>query len=161
MTDTDTDTPTTEEPTEAQPTEAVPEPTDDSTDPAEAKAGREAAKYRRQLRETEAQLQRVLLDGGQQRDTLQTRVESAQRALVDHLASTAGRIRPAALWASGAELSNLIDADGNVDTKAVLAACEEAASTLSLSRTPRPDPSAGHQSITSGTGTFSDAFRPR
>jgi hypothetical protein len=148
---TDTDTTTTEEPTEAQPTD-VPEPTDESTDPGEAKAGREAAKYRRQLRETEAQ-----------RDTLQTRVESAQLALVDHLAVTVGRIRPAALWASGAELANLLDADGNVDTQAVVKACEEAVSTLSLSRTPRSDPSGGQGAAPSlsGGGALADAFRPR
>jgi hypothetical protein len=141
----------TEEPTEAQPTDAAPDPTDDSTDPGEAKAGREAAKYRRQLRETEAQ-----------RDILQTRVDSAQRGFVDHLAETVGRIKPAALWASGADLGALLDASGNVDTKAVVAACEAAVSTLSLSRTPRSDPSGGQGAAPSlGGGTLADALRPR
>ena len=74
-----------------------------------------------------------------------------------------GSIRPAALWASGAELANLLDADGNVDTQAVVKACEEAVSTLSLSRTPRSDPSGGQGAAPSlsGGGALADAFRPR
>lgn len=131
------------EPTTEQTTpQADPEPAD--------KAGKEAAKYRRQLRETENALQGA-----------QDATQAAQRTLVEHLAQSAG-VKPAALWASGAELAGLLDESGNVDPGKVTEAAESAMSTLGLSRTPRPDRTQG------GMGTavpsapeFRDAFTPQ
>ena len=144
-----TDTTTT---TDASTTDLNTEPAENTTPDQNAEetqdARGEAAKYRRRLRETEAE-----------RDALSGRVEAAQRALVDHVASTAGRIQPAALWASGAKLADLLDADGNVDPAAVTAACDTAARTLGLARIPKSDRSQG-MGGTSGNG-WTDAFRPR
>ena len=145
MTNTTTTDTTNDTTADAEPAEGQESTTDQET---HDDARGEAAKYRRRLRETEAE-----------RDALSGRVEAAQRALVDHVASTAGRIQPAALWASGAKLADLLDADGNVDPAAVTVACDTAARTLGLSRTPKPDPSQGQGGRSSSKG-WKDAFRP-
>lgn len=137
-------------PEATEPTDATTEPdeaTQPDTDTAETSdPGREAAKYRRRLRETETE-----------RDTLASRVEATQKQMVDHLAQATGRIRPEALWASGAKLADLVDEAGNVDVVKVAAACENAVRLLGLSRTPRPDRSQGMAG--SSERTFADAFR--
>lgn len=131
----------TPEQTEAQATQET-EPTD--------KAGREAARYRRALRETEGALQAA--QGAQ---------EAAQRALVEHLAQARG-IKPAALWASGAELSGLLDEGGHVDPAKVGQAIDNAMSSLGLSRTPKADPTQGGMGDgASPAPKFSDAFGPQ
>jgi hypothetical protein len=80
----------------------------------------EAAKYRRQLRETETE-----------RDTLRSRVESMQRAEVERIAG--GRIeKGSALWATGSELADLLDEDGNVDPDKVAEAADTARDSLGL-----------------------------
>jgi hypothetical protein len=62
-------------------------------------AGKEAARYRRQLRATEAE-----------RDQLRGRVGAFQRAEVERLA--AGRLaRPADLWDAGATPADFVDAE--------------------------------------------------
>lgn len=78
--------------------------------------GREAAKYRRRLREAEAE-----------RDRLAEHIESLQRAEVDRLA-TADDLRPAALWASGVALADVLNDDGTVDAAKVSAAIGRRAS---------------------------------
>lgn len=109
--------------------------------------GREAAKYRRRLREVEAE-----------RDALVSRAEAAQRTLVEHLARSQGRIKPEALWASGVSLEALAGEDGNVDPVKVVQACDQAAALLGLSRSPKPDRSQG---VSSGRLLgFTDAFGP-
>jgi hypothetical protein len=115
---TDTDTPTTEEPTETQPTDAVPEPTDDSTDPAEAKAGREAAKYRRQLRETEANL-----------SATSSQLETARRLLAER---DLGNLKADAFWKMHPEVSDLLNEDGSVSPDLVAAAARDAYDMLGL-----------------------------
>jgi hypothetical protein len=108
----------------------------------------EAAKYRRQLRETETA-----------RDALAAQLDASRRAQVDHLAEAA-RIKPAALWASGVTLDDLMT-DGIVDAVKVTAAAEKATSALGLSRQPKPDPSIG---VGAGKGmrdAWPAAFRPR
>lgn len=118
------------------------EPDDDGKRP----GNREAAKYRARLRDTEQQLAGAA-----------AATEAAQRQLVDHLAAT-HRIKPAGLWASGATLADLLDADGNVDPKLVEAACTNAIDTLGLQRrVPRPDPSQGRGG-NPGRGDWASAF---
>ncbi|PPF32277.1 hypothetical protein C5B93_15905 [Rathayibacter sp. AY1A2] len=86
----------------------------------------EAAKYRRQLREAEAE-----------RDTLRSRVESLQRSDVERIAST--KIEKAsAVWAAGSQLADLLDEDGNVDPEKVAAAAESARDSLGLKHVPDP-----------------------
>lgn len=122
--------------------------------PAESKAStsREAAKYRRQLREAEAE-----------RDTLAGRLAAQQRAEVDRLAEAAG-IRPAALWATGVDLPDLLTTDGAVDAQAVAERIDAATEALGLRR-----PIDGHVAAEGGFpdlsqlrsgGRFEDAFRP-
>jgi hypothetical protein len=86
--------------------------------------GREAAKYRRRLREAEAE-----------RDQLAERVEAMQRAEVERLV-TADSLRPAALWASGVELADLVADDGIVDAAKVAAAIGVARAQLGIAAPP-------------------------
>ncbi len=90
----------------------TPEP-DDST--AEPTPNAEAAKYRRRLREAEAD-----------RDRLAGLVTGHQRTEVERLASSgagaAALADGADLWAAGVELGDLLDEDGGVDAAKVAAA---------------------------------------
>ncbi len=86
--------------------------------------GREAAKYRRRLREAEAE-----------RDQLAERIEAMQRAEVERLA-TADTLRPAALWASGIELADLMADDGTVDGSKVSEAIAGAREQLGIPAPP-------------------------
>lgn len=87
--------------------------------------GREAAKYRRRLRDVEAE-----------RDALKATVAALQRAEVDRLA-TADGLKPAALWSS-AELTDLLAEDGTVDQGMVAAAIAAARETLGIAPPPPP-----------------------
>lgn len=89
----------------------------------DGKAGKEAAKYRAQLRDVETE-----------RDTLRDRLAGFQRQSIDTLSAAAG-IKPAALWASGVELASLVADDGTVNGEAVTAAIATAKDTLGLSPT--------------------------
>lgn len=104
-------------------------------DPAEdSRAGREAAKYRRQLRDVETE-----------RDTLRGTLETLQRAEVQRIAS-ADLAQPAALWAAGTQLADLLGEDGTVDPAKVTAAVGAARVALGLAqpiRQPMPDPGQG------------------
>lgn len=130
------------------------------TEPAEAhedapKAVREAAKYRRQLREVEGE-----------RDTLRAQLDAMRRAAVDAMADAA-KVKPAALWASGAQLDDLLDEAGVVDPAKVTAAIAAARTSLGIPATPYAPPAAGQgnvgRSIYDGKPEprFADAFRPR
>ena len=113
--------------------ESAVETEQDPTDPAD-KSGREAAKYRRQLREVEAE-----------RDQLRATVESLQRAEAQRLAATE-LAQPAALWAAGVQLGDLIDPDGQIDPAKVAQAVTTARQTLGLAaplQQPQPDPGQG------------------
>ena len=103
----ETDTPTTEG-TEPEGTES-PEP-----------QSKREARYRLQLRETEAE-----------RDTLAARVETMQRAEVERLAADV-IAKPDALWASDTTLADLLDDDGQVDRDKVAAAAHAAKEKLGL-----------------------------
>lgn len=159
---TDTSTPPTEEAEKATTSADTPTPsadspppdadgqTEDTNEPPEG-GNSEAAKYRRRLRDTEAE-----------RDGLAQRVETLQRAEVERLASDLSK--PAAIWAAGVQLADLLDKDGNIDTEKATEAITTATDSLGLqqaSRAPRPDPTQGGQGGTGPTGpTFADAFGP-
>src|SRR5690606_20161516 len=99
------------EPTEA----AAPEPTEAAApEPTEAtpgdKAAREAAKYRRRLREVEAE-----------RDRLAGQVEALQRGVIERLCSEKFKLKPEALWAAGYTVADLVDEGGRPeDPKSVV-----------------------------------------
>lgn len=92
-------------------TEPEATPAEDTADAAptepSAPEDKEAAKYRRRLRETE-----------KERDALQSRLESLQRSEVERLAADK-LADPADVWRDGAELSGLLDDDGNIDAQKV------------------------------------------
>lgn len=113
--------------TQAEPTEAAPEPTDTTSEPAESppesadttpgdKAAREAAKYRRRLREVEAE-----------RDRLAAQVEDLLRAEIERLSYAEHRVKGAAIWAGGYKVSDLISDDGRPDESKVAAAAKDVA----------------------------------
>lgn len=77
----------------------------DDPEAAEDSANGEA-KYRRRLRSVEAV-----------RDTLAQQVQALQRQQVERLCQAA-RIRPQAVWVSGAELSAMLNDDGSVNPEA-------------------------------------------
>ncbi|BBX69014.1 hypothetical protein [Mycolicibacterium psychrotolerans] len=94
---------------EADETDAA---TEESEEP---KADREAARYRRQLRDTEAE-----------RDRLATQVESYHRAEVERLASSR-LIDARDFWAGGATLDSLLNDAGQVDPVRVAQAVRDLA----------------------------------
>ncbi|MEY9260420.1 hypothetical protein ABH903_003467 [Brevibacterium epidermidis] len=138
-------------------TEEVPEQTTDTDQPDQAevdeqndspdqsKTGKEAAKYRRQLRETETE-----------RDQLAESLTAARKQIVE---SMTGLAKPSALWAAGTEVNDLLDDDGLVDPGKVAEAVEHASATLGLVRTPRPDKSQGSSDLGRTTSEqFAAAF---
>ncbi len=138
------------------PTDKIPEPTDaqptepDEVEPDDEPSDREAAKYRRRLRETEGE-----------RDTISTQLDASRRALVEHLAG-GERVKVEALWAAGTTVAELLDDDGAVDPDLVRKACTNAAETLGLARPPRVDRNQGRsQAVGPTENPFSAAFSPR
>lgn len=112
------------ETTETAPSGETPQPEDNTTDPGspetpEPQSKREA-RYRVQLRETEAE-----------RDTLAGRIETMQRAEVERLAADVIG-KPTALWATATTLADLLDDDGQVDPDKVAAAAHAAKEKLGL-----------------------------
>ncbi|NYI78709.1 hypothetical protein [Nocardioides panzhihuensis] len=147
--------------------QGTPEPTpapETPTDPPEGSTGpqeepeetaedgnREAAKYRRRLRDTEAD-----------RDRLASQVEALQRTEINRLAVAEG-IKAEALWASGATLAELLADDGNVDPAKVTKAAKAAVEILGLNqrrglRVPLEGRNTGTPKLQERT--FADAFKP-
>jgi len=151
----------TTETTGADPVPATPEPApaadaaqldeslaDDRDDT--SKAGREAARYRVRLRETEAE-----------RDQLRSLVETLQRAEAERAVSDVLRV-PAGLWTAGTALADLLDDQGRVDPEKASAAARTARETVGLAaahRTPRPDLSQGRGSGGDSRDAWTKAFR--
>ena len=69
---------------------------------------REAASYRRQLRDTQAE-----------RDSLSEQLQRVQRAEIERLAGAARLAQPSDLWTFGGDLSALCREDGLIDAEAV------------------------------------------
>lgn len=104
--------------------ETDPEPPADDQPAEDKPSSKREAKYRIQLRETEAE-----------RDQLRTTVENLQRAEVERLAAASIR-KPTALWSTDVELSSLLDDAGRVDPDKVNAATKAAVETLGLAAKP-------------------------
>ncbi|TDT30887.1 hypothetical protein [Naumannella halotolerans] len=125
-------------------------PDTDGQEPA-SKKDRQEAKYRAQLRDTEAE-----------RDRLAARLETMQRNQVEQIAADT-LATPAGLWASGVTLDDLTDTDGDIDRAKVDTAVKAAAETLGLRTKP-----AGNYSPLEGLtpekpklNDFSNAFAPQ
>lgn len=131
--------------------EATDEDPDDEGEGDEENPNREAAKWRTKLRDAEAQ-----------RDAVAAQLEAMQRATIDTQVEALG-IKPAALWASGADLADLLDENGVPDTAKVKAAASSAREALGI-----PGPTRPSRGMHSGASApqrtrngFVDAFRPR
>ena len=125
--------------------------TTDLADENENGGNREAAKYRRRLRETETE-----------RDQLAAQVENYRRAAVETLAAQT-LSKPAALWAAGATVTELLDEAGQPDPEKVTEAARAAAETLGLQRADlrrsNHVPGEGRNpSVTTRTPRFEDAL---
>lgn len=106
---------TTTTPTDPAADGQTPAPVPDESSPAEGQGNddREAAKYRRKLRDAEAE-----------RDTLRTRLETLQRTEAERLAGE-HLADGSDLWRDGAELAGMLDDDGNVSAEKVTAAATQ------------------------------------
>lgn len=144
--------------TEPQPATEQPEPAEPQTQPPEAeteeeisKPGKEAARYRVRLRETEAE-----------RDQLRALVETFQRSDAERAVADILH-RPAGLWAAGTRLADLLDDQGRVDPDKAVAAAKAALEQVGLApkrrRTPAPDPSQGRGSTPATGSAWKEAFR--
>jgi hypothetical protein len=132
-----------------QPLEEVPEGSGDTPDTNDqddaGTGGKEAAKYRRRLREVEAE-----------RDGLTGRLTAFQRGMAEQMAENLG-LKPKALWAS-ADLADLLADDGAVDGVRVYDAAQKAIAELGISRPkgtsrkPRENLQAGTNPESSGPG---------
>lgn len=127
MTDDQTTTAPAEEITDA--TQAAPADVETGREAEETEQGgkgnREAARYRKQLRETETE-----------RDQLRERLDTMHRAEVERLAG-AVLSKPSGLWAAGVQVADLLAEDGTVDRSKVEAAAKQAAAELGLARPSR------------------------
>lgn len=127
---------------EAMPDEDTAPETDDQADESDS-GNKEAAKYRRRLRETEAE-----------RDRLTQQVEALQRSEVERQAA-AEQIKPAALW-SVTELADLLAEDGTVDADKLTAGLKSAREVLGL-----PAPKRNHVPNEGRTPPGSSRSTPR
>ena len=101
---------------------ADPEPVHDAPTDEDKPSSKREAKYRIQLRVTEAE-----------RDQLRATVETLQRAEAERIAAKTIKT-PAGLWAAGTALDDLLGDDGNVDPAKVEAAVTSARASLGLDR---------------------------
>ena len=115
------------------------------------KAGKEAAKYRRRLREAETE-----------RDSAREQMDALRRQVAE---SASGLDKPAALWAAGVSLDDLFTEQGTLDHDAIAAAVETVRETLgtqSKPTTPKPDLTQGSQGTAARpSDPWQDAFTPR
>lgn len=124
------------------------------TDEGQERPEREAARYRRQLRETEAE-----------RDALRGQVEAMQRAEVERLAS-AKLAKPAGIWTVGIQLDDMLTDSGTVDPAKVADVVAVAMDTVGLAPVPprsviapKAGTGGGGRPPSSGKG-FAGAFAP-
>ena len=130
-------------------TETQTEPTQETDEQTETKPGREAAKYRRALRETEAE-----------RDALREQLTTLRRQAVE---DASGLSKPAGLWAAGVDADVLFTEAGTLDRDALRTAVTDAADQLGLTRTsttPKPDLTQGSRGTPTKGDTWQDAFTP-
>ncbi len=124
---------------------------------------REAAKYRKQLRAEQAARQADNEQSAERITVLERQLEAMRRDQVGAIATTLG-IKPAALWASGAQLDDLLGDDGAPDADAVRAAVEQARAELGITpgkRAPMGTLKSGTMAPREPRDGWRDAFTPR
>ena len=142
----------TEAQTEIDQTEIEPIETEQTEPQTETGPNAEAAKYRRQLRDTETE-----------RDQLRDQLDTAHRQIIEgHAASRL--TKPSALWAAGVTIAECQAEDGTISTDLVNDAVERAINELGLAsphkiRLPAPDHSLGKGNGGHRNSGWSDAFR--
>lgn len=109
---------------------------DDGGDDSDSHPGRREARYRTQLRQAEAE-----------RDDLRAQVQTLQRAQVDAVIESHG-VKAKAVWAAGAELSDLLGANGLPDAAKIKAAVNATRSEFGIVKAARPNPTG----LKSGAG---------
>ncbi len=140
-------------------TDETPNPTEEAA-PADAPAGddgakarREAARYRTQLRQVEAE-----------RDQLAERMTSYQRTEVERAAADK-LAKPSDIWLEGDDVDGLLDEDGNVDHTKVTERVDQVLDGrpgLAVNpppARPRPDPNQGKDTTFAATTSWADALR--
>lgn len=124
---------------------------DTPAEPDQPTGGREA-RYRIRAKEAEAE-----------RDALRQRLDGMLTAEAERIGGTT-LSRPAALWASGTTLADVLADDGTVDPAKVTDAATRTADALGVApptRTPMPDPSQGATgSVGKAVDQWADAFAP-
>lgn len=141
----------------AEPTPADPAAPEDA-DPAEqreraeadlAKARKEAATYRRRLRETESE-----------RDRLRARVDQADRESVEReIGGPGGLAKAEDFWLAGVGLDELRDDDGGLDRDKIKAARDAVLADHPHWRQPPPDFDGGARQSPPGKPSFGAALK--
>lgn len=127
-----TDAATGQQGAEQQPQQA-PEVTEDADDGKGGnKAGQEAARYRKQLRETEAE-----------RDTLRGTVDKLQRGIIAQNMPHGSKLNADALWKSGHSPADLFTADGGIDADKLTQAVKDTHQQFGLRFGPDPVTASG------------------
>ncbi|MGG7307549.1 hypothetical protein ACQXVK_10195 [Curtobacterium sp. AB451] len=103
--------------------------------PAAGGGNAEAAKYRRELRDTQAELA-----------TVKEQLITMRRVEVERLAEPEG-VNGAALWASGVELDDLLNEDGTPNTDAVTAAVSNARTAFGIQGKPATSSAEGQGAV--------------
>lgn len=124
------------------------EATAPTTEPADDGKGKEAAKYRRRLRETETE-----------RDQLNTQLEAARTELVK--ANLAGSNTTAdAVFAAGYTVNDFLDADGALDSDKLDEAAADTRERFNIRTGPRSDSlSKVNAGNVPSTSTWADALK--
>jgi len=92
----------------------------------------EAAKYRRQLRDAQTQV-----------ETLTATVTALRRAEVERVATSMGVSKPASIWLAGLDVDTLLDDTGTIDKNKAFNAIAGIVDTLGLDRTRAVIPNPG------------------
>lgn len=125
------------EPSQSEPEETPEEAAEEAQrDGPEGRAkGKEAATYRRRLRETEARLAEV-----------EAKWEAVCRGQVEQIATDVHWPNPAAVWLLGLDLADVLDDDGKVDLEKAREAVRKLGKLNGIGdgpRRPAPDPTLG------------------
>jgi hypothetical protein len=129
-------------PNDVAPADAT-EQTGDERDESGRYLSREAASYRRRLRETETE-----------RDGLRERLERYERAEVERVAADAGLQVPGDVWSFGASLDTLRGEDDGIDADAVTGLVSEIVKDRpGLQARPQGDLGIGRGAAAAGTRT--------
>lgn len=159
-----TEAPATEAQTADPGTEAPAEADDTDDSRTDAQIGREAAKYRVRLRDTETKL----TEADKARQAAVDQLTRQRQAIVDSALSAAG-LDPALLTAAGHTVADLLDDDGLVDSGKLTEAARDAMARFNVqprSRGPQPNrqqgqPSLGHGGSTTWGKLLGDAAHGR